>query len=732
MSASPASPENIDAATLAGIVVRSLPRLGIAALAVGGLTFGVLSLVAPRYQSEAQMTIDAKSGINPFADPKQGSAPSDNTAPRMDKEAINTHIGALRSPTLAAEIVAKLHLAERAEFNSEKGDIDKVSRALRLVGLGGARSGQSEHDRVLEAYFNNLQVFAARESRFISIRFTSVDPALAAEIPNAIADAYRAQLATRQVDETQDVQDALGPKLAQLVKEVAAADVAVEQFRGKVDSFNTGLQRQSLNEQQLGELTNELSKAQAARSETDARANSSRELLRSGSGEALPDVQKSPLIQNLVQQRVRVERQIAELNATLLPGHPRMQQLNADLNGLKKQITAEVAKIVDGLSKEAKVAADREASIRKRLSEIKVKVTDAGPDEAKLKALVADAKSKRDELERLQAQYNANKSRVESKAVPVEAKLVSSATASSVPVFPRKGALSGMAALATFVLGLALTVLRGVATGARSGGHAAQARSKALRAHPNTGMAVDGEMGDAGGYATAARLGPATNRIQFEGGSTIPTATSASQLVERIAASTPVRGGYRSLVVGESAEADGTRAAIALARGLAAAGQPVILVEWTYGQSRLAEALSLPSHPGTAELISGTATFEDVISGIEGSECHVITAGQHLERSIAHQDPDQVNLVLDALDEAYAHIVVTGEHMAVRQLFELIQGRFDAGVLVADRPALPALRDPDGTFLGFEVAEIDLVRFVTPVEPRWSGRQRREREGAST
>jgi polysaccharide biosynthesis transport protein len=68
--------------------------------------------------------------------------------------------------------------------------------------------------------------------------------------------------------------------------------------------------------------------------------------------------------------------------------------------------------------------------------------------------------------------------------------------------------------------------------------------------------------------------------------------------------------------------------------------------------------------------------------------------------------------VLDALDEAYAHIVVVGDYSAVRVLFEVIQGRFDAGVMVADasQPAA-TLRDPPGTFLGFEVADIELIRF---------------------
>jgi succinoglycan biosynthesis transport protein ExoP len=54
---------------------------------------------------------------------------------------------------------------------------------------------------------------------------------------------------------------------------------------------------------------------------------------------------------------VRVERQIAEVSATLLPGHPRMKQLNADFAGRNGQIKSEVDKIVDGLEREAKVAA---------------------------------------------------------------------------------------------------------------------------------------------------------------------------------------------------------------------------------------------------------------------------------------------------------------------------------------------------------------------------------------
>ncbi len=192
-----------------------------------------------------------------------------------------------------------------------------------------------------------------------------------------------------------------------------------------------------LNEQQLSELNAELSKVKAARSEAEARAKQAREMLELGSAETLADVQKSPLIQNLVQSRVRVERQISELSATLLPGHPRMRQLNADLAGLKTQIAGEVAKIVDGLGKEAKVAALREEAVQKSVSEIKRDIVSAGPEEAKLRSLEADAKSKRAELDRLRAQFEANRVRADdSRTIPVEAQIVSSARPSTVPFFP--------------------------------------------------------------------------------------------------------------------------------------------------------------------------------------------------------------------------------------------------------------------------------------------------------
>ncbi len=347
-SRAPASPDEIQMSSVFDALKRSARWLLLLSVLLGAATFGVLSMMAPRYQSEAELAIVAKGASSTFSDPRSMSAGPDLVTTRMDKEAINTHVRAMQSPELLEQIASDLKLSQRREFNSALGPADPLDAILRLVGIGGPRSGESERDRVLAAFRSRLEVYSAKESRFIGVRMTSIDPVLAARIANAIAENYRASLAEQGVSEIDDLQTVLQAKIDKLSTEVANAETGVDRYRGQIDGFSGGAQNTGLNDQQMSDLTAELTRAKAARGEAEARAQSAREMMKAGTADALADVQKSPLIQNLVQQRIRIERQISELSATLLPGHPRMRQLNADLSGLKLQINAEVSKIVSG------------------------------------------------------------------------------------------------------------------------------------------------------------------------------------------------------------------------------------------------------------------------------------------------------------------------------------------------------------------------------------------------
>ena len=98
----------------------------------------------------------------------------------------------------------------------------------------------------------------------------------------------------------------------------------------------------------------------------------------------------------------------------------------------------------------------------------------------------------------------------------------------------------------------------------------------------------------------------------------------------------------------------------------------------------LAGDLGVSPRLGITDVLSGRASFEDVITRLVGSEAHVIAAGSSVAGTAAAMDKDRVNMLLDALDDAYDHVVITGRRAAVRDLFTTIEGRIDAGVVIAD------------------------------------------------
>lgn len=695
-----ASPDDIEMSSVFAALKKNLPKLLLWSALLGGLTYGLQTMLAPKYQSQAEIQIEAKGSSSAFSDPKASGSSNEIVTTKMDKEAINTHVRALQSPDLMAKIAGEMNLNEKREFNSAKGPVDFADTVLRLIGVGGPRPGESERDRVLGALFKQTEVYSAKESRFIGVRVTSIDPALAAEIANKISETYRNSLASAVVTEIDDQQKVLAGKIEKLTPEVAAAETEVQRYRGQIDSFKGGSQNIGMNEQQMSELNGELTKAKAARGESDARAKSAREMMKLGSADALPDVQKSPLIQNLVQQRVRLERQISELSASLLPGHPRMQQLNGDLSGLKRQLTGEISKIVDSLDKEAKIAQGREESIKKSLDELKTKVVKNAPEEAKLQELEASVKAKKTELENLQAQVEANRKRQDARAQPVEAKIISKAQAASLPVSPKKSQNAALISFASLLFGTFWTITRALFTGARSGGRALVEPSLTVRSAEKAEPVLSAKAAKA---ATVSAAAPAEGENGAGFTATIPV------VVERIKRAAPKQGGHRALVAGETMVIDASQEAIEIAKGLADTGSHVILVDWSPSGQGMAALAGVNSDQGLTELVTGAVGFDDVVQRLPQSAVHFIACGAPLDG--VDVDPDQLNLVLDALDEAYDHIVVAGQNEEARVLFEAIQGRFDAGILVTDpKKRASVLQDPPGTFLGFEVTDIDVIR----------------------
>ena len=112
-----------------------------------------------------------------------------------------------------------------------------IDSMMRLIGLGGPRAGESERDRVLNTLRNQLEVYSAKESRFIGVRMTSIEPELAAKIANGIAETYRTSLANESVVEIDDQQKVLQGKIEKLMPEMAAIETEVDRYRREINSL---------------------------------------------------------------------------------------------------------------------------------------------------------------------------------------------------------------------------------------------------------------------------------------------------------------------------------------------------------------------------------------------------------------------------------------------------------------------------------------------------------------
>ena len=174
--------------------------------------------------------------------------------------------------------------------------------------------------------------------------------------------------------------------------------------------------------------------------------------------------------------------------------------------------------------------------------------------------------------------------------------------------------------------------------------------------------------------------------------------------------------GFRSLIAGDSASIGEGPEALGLAKSLSATGKAVLLLDWAPRGQSIVGGLGLKVEPGLTGLLDGRATFEDTIRAVPGSDVHIITAGAPIANPAGLEDAQKLNMLLDALDEAYEHIVVACPFEDARHLFEATEGRFDAGITIAEvKRRTSALDETGETFLGFDVTEIELATIDRPV-----------------
>ncbi len=561
---------------------------------------------------------------------------------------MTSQVQLLLSRDLAREIIRKNKLAERPEFDPVLQGLSPLKSLLALFGIGRDPFSLTPEERVLDAYYDRFTAYAVDKSRVIVIEFQSRDPELAARVANSIAEGYLVLQQNARQEQAKSASQWLSGEIDNLRKKVAEAESRVEDFRSKSSLF-VGTNNTTLSNQQMGELNTQLNNARALKSDAESKARLIREMLQSGKPIEASEVLNSELIRRLSEQRVTLRAQLAEQSSTLLDGHPRIKELKAQLADLDRQLREEASKISRSLDNDARIAGGRVEGLSASLEQLKKQATSTNGQDVQLRALEREAKAQRDLLESYLAKYREANTRENIDAAPADGRIISRATVSNAPAYPKKLPIVLIATLAT------LDAQRRRDRNRRTPAHDRAARGR-LRLR-----SVAGAGPGAGGCAGCRRRSePVFDETRPGDSAANPDVDIPTELTEIEQLAEHVRGAGEAArkitILGTASGESITLTALTLARLIARSAR-VVVVDLSASSPTIPAVSVDPAAPGLAELMLGEASFSQVITKDRLSRVHLVSAGRPgFDRALL-QSP-RLTLAIDALLRVYDHVLL--------------------------------------------------------------------------
>ncbi|MBB2960187.1 GumC family protein [Methylobacterium sp. R2-1] len=737
--------DGLAVAQIAGVLRRSWAWIAVPTL-VAALGAGVfVQVVTPRFTGEAKVLLESR-------DPAFARTAAERTdQPQLiDEQAVASQVQVAMSRDIAREAIRSLKLVGNPEFDPEAEGTSAIRRTLMMLGLVSAPMERASEDRILDTYLDHLLVYPVGKSRILAVEFRSRDPELAARGANTVADLYLASLEAASVDTARYASTWLGNNIATLRARVAEAEAKVEAFRAKHGLIGTGSNAaaQPLSSQQLSELSSQLSQARTIQADLTARAKLLKDMIKEGRAFEIPDVANNELIRRTVESRMAMRAQLALESRTLLPAHPRIKELTAQVQDLENQIKAAAERVVRTLENDAKIAGARVESLRAAVEGQQDVVAKGNSSEVELRALEREAKSQREQLESYLARYREAAARDAENASPANARVVSRAVVPDLPSFPKKVPIVAFVTVLAFLLASAAVIGRHLLvappgpSGDRTGdeGEPVFAGASTGRVRdfypepepPSRRPAYEPVYGGAYPASATDRFAPAlafANSLRATATVHHPIFASTAPIGPEAPAQGDVamagKGGF-SVPAKSSAfstDLDGLIARLESGAGtLRPAGQPkggcVLVVETlrTSGTAGLASnlahvlgprrqtllvdvngAVSDSSEPGLTDLVAGEADFLDVIQPVRGSRLHAVKRGV-APLDVLVEEPQGLAIGLNALSQSYDWVLCRLEADGTRDAAELIPAIgpcMDAIVIAseaaADDPALVSL-----------------------------------------
>jgi capsular exopolysaccharide synthesis family protein len=335
----------------------------------------------PRYTATAQVLLEEQ----------QETAAKDPVLSmmRLGTDEIESELAIIKSSVFLQRVVEKLALVSDPEFGSPAPPAPSAPEAPSLFArIRSALSGnsnsaasttstpESQNDGDSSRVVSSVQrlkgaITAARAGQgyVIGISVTSVDPARAAKLANAVADAYVVEKLDARFDAAKRASAWLSDRLAELRTQLRDSEEAVAQFRSDHKLPQTG-SNVTLNQQQLSDLNNKLVEARTDVAQKKARVYVLRTILdKGGDLQSLPDLPSTPQLTALRTQQADLLQKVSELSTRFNNSYPLLVNARAELGDIQRQISAQMQQLGAAVENEYELAQANEEAIERSVRE---------------------------------------------------------------------------------------------------------------------------------------------------------------------------------------------------------------------------------------------------------------------------------------------------------------------------------------------------------------------------
>ena len=318
----------------------------------------------------------------------------------FDAMAMATQLELLKSDNVALAVVKSLQLTKDPEFVKSAGRIEGLLRNIPFLALSRGERTPSESDiteTVLREFQKRLIVSRVGGSSVIDIQFTSTDPDRAAQIANAVGDAYIEDQLDARRQATKQAVTWLRDRLPELRNQASAAEHAVADFQGKNNIV--AAEGKPMAEQQLAALNSELITARARTLEARVRLDRIEAVLHanasgSTSTATVADTLNDPIITQLRSKYLDYATREAYISARYGRDHGAAVSLRRQIAEIHRSILDELGRIAETYKSEYEIARHRQTTLERSLDE-KVAQSPAAKTQATLRELERTAQQYR-------------------------------------------------------------------------------------------------------------------------------------------------------------------------------------------------------------------------------------------------------------------------------------------------------------------------------------------------